>query len=98
MNQSTTSEITSRASSKDNDGFHQEIPQREACRSDCSAAGTDFATSSSTSTDTGSYARRCTAADVDSNTSPTAQAAIAESYTEAGTEAWGLRLWKEEVK
>ena len=96
MNQSTTSEITSKASSKDNDGFHQEIPQREACRSDCPAA--DGSAANTASHGTGSYARRWADADVDSYSSPTAQAAIAESYTQAGTEAWGLRLWKEEVK
>jgi len=105
MSQSMNLDINSETSSKDNNGIHQEISERETSRPNCSVANSNTtkhttsgtATSIHTTKYTEATATTTTDADTDSYATPTAFAAIAESYTEAGTKTWGMRLWKEEV-
>lgn len=92
MNQLTNSKLVSPTYSLEhNDGIYKEISEREASGSNGSSTDTVTSSTSTSAPDS----TTTTDPDRDSNASPCALAAIAESYTEAGTASWGLRLWKE---
>ncbi len=92
MNHLTNSKpVSPTYSSEHNNGIHKEISEWKAGGSNCSTTDSITNTSSTSSIDT----TTTTDSDRDSNSSTTALAAIAESYAEAGTASWGLRLWKE---
>jgi hypothetical protein len=95
MNQLTNSKLVSLTYSLDhNDGVHKEISERETSGPNSSNTNTITNTSSTTTTTTSTI--DCTGdPDGDSYTSPTATAAITESYAETADSSWWLRLWKE---